>query len=80
LDASSKIKLDQCQLVELVVAALRGHPALTHIERISIARLYGGGPNWDIASIVPELSSEQYLAAQEVVSGLRFLYCLREET
>jgi len=78
LDASSKIKLDQCQLVALILEALRSHPALAHVERISIARLYGGEPNWDIASITPELSSGQYLAVQEVVSGLRFLYSLHD--
>jgi len=80
LDASLKTKLDQPQLAELVAEALRNHPGLTHVERISIVRLYGGEPNWDIASVTPELSSEQYLAVQEIVAGLRFLYCLREES
>ena len=79
MDASSKIKLDRYQLEELVAGALREHPDLAHVERVEIVRLYGGLPNWDVASITPTLRREHYPAAFEIVNGLRLTYHLREE-
>jgi hypothetical protein len=80
LDTASKIKLDQHQLEVVAAETLKGHPALARVERVSIVRLYGGQPNWDVATIVPELSSGQYLIVREIVSGLRLIYCLRDES